>query len=83
VAPSFTDAPLSITNTVAFTGSPTLVVDPANLQRAKKYPLLTVGGTPPVNVPAVSITGMSGILAWEGNTLYLTIPPPGTIIMLR
>jgi autotransporter-associated beta strand protein len=80
VAPSFTDAPLSITNTVAFTGSPTVVVDPVNLQAGKKYPLLTVGGTPPVNVPAVSITGMSGILAWEGSTLYLTIPPAGTII---
>jgi autotransporter-associated beta strand protein len=80
VTPSLTQAPLVIRNTVAFSGSPTIVVDPANLQRAKKYPLLTVGGTPPVNVPAVSITGMSGILAWEGNTLYLTIPLAGTII---
>jgi autotransporter-associated beta strand protein len=83
VAPSFTDAPLSITNTVAFSGSPTIVVDSANLARGKKYPLLTVGGTPPINVPAVSITGMSGILAWEGSTLYLTIPPPGTVISFR
>jgi autotransporter-associated beta strand protein len=80
VAPSFTDAPLSITNTVAFNGSTTIVVDPANLQSGKKYPLLTVGGTPPETVPAVSITGMSGILAWEGKTLYLNIPPAGTII---
>ena len=81
VAPSFTDAPLSITNTVALTGSPTVVVDPVNLQPGKKYPLLTVGGTPPVNVPALSLTGMSGTLGWEGNTLYLNIAAAGTKII--
>jgi autotransporter-associated beta strand protein len=80
VTPSLTQAPLVIRNTVAFNGSTTIVVDPANLQSGKKYPLLTVGGTPPATVPTLSLTGMSGILAWEGSTLYLTIPPAGTII---
>jgi autotransporter-associated beta strand protein len=80
VTPSLTQAPLVIRNTVAFNGSTTIVVDPANLQSGKKYPLLTVGGTRPETVPALSITGMSGILVWEEKTLYLNIPPAGTII---
>jgi autotransporter-associated beta strand protein len=83
VTPSLTQAPLVIRNTVAFSGSPTLVVDPANLQAGKKYPLLTVGGTPPGTVPALSLTGMSGTLGWEGNTLYLAIPPSGTLILFH
>jgi autotransporter-associated beta strand protein len=81
VAPSLTQAPLLVRNTVAFNGSTILVVDPANLATGKKYPLLTVGGTPPATVPTLSMTGMSGTLGWEGNTLYLNIPPAGTCIM--
>jgi autotransporter-associated beta strand protein len=80
VAPSLTQAPLLVRNTVAFNGSTILVVDPANLATGKKYPLLTVGGTPPATVPTLSMTGMSGTLGWEGNTLYLNIPPAGTLI---
>jgi autotransporter-associated beta strand protein len=80
VAPSFVQAPLVIRNTLAFNNSPTIVVAPANLVAGKKYPLLTVGGTPPGTVPNLSITGMSGTLAWEGNTLYLSMTPNGTLI---
>lgn len=80
VTPSQSQAPLVIRNTVAFNDQATLVVGPANLASGKKYPLITVGGIPPLTVPTLSITGMSGILAWEGNTLYLTIPPAGTLI---
>jgi autotransporter-associated beta strand protein len=81
VAPSLTQAPLLVRNTVAFNGSTILVVDPANLATGKKYPLLTVGGTPPATVPTLSMTGMRATLGWEGNTLYLNIPPAGTCIM--
>jgi uncharacterized repeat protein (TIGR02543 family) len=80
VTPSLSLAPLKVTGDATFNGTPLVVVDPANLVTGQKYPLLTVGGMPPGTVPTLSITGMSGTLAWEGNTLYLTIPPAGTLI---
>jgi len=80
VTPSLSEAPLKVTGDVTFNGTPLVVVDPANLSMNKTYPLMVVGGTAPSTVPTVSIAGMKGILAWEGNTLYLTIPPAGTLI---
>jgi len=80
VTPSPTQAPLVIRNLLTFSGSPTLVVNPANLQAGRKYPLLTVGGIPPETVPTLSLTGMTGTLGWEESTLYLNIPAAGTLI---
>jgi len=83
VTPSPTQAPLVIRNLLTFSGSPTLVVNPANVQAGKKYPLLTVGGTPPGTVPTLSLTGMTGTLGWEGSTLYLNLPAAGTLISFK
>jgi autotransporter-associated beta strand protein len=80
VTPSQSQAPLVVRNLLSFSGSSTLVVNPANLNSKGKYPLVTVGGTPPGTVPTLSLTGMTGKLKWEGQTLYLDIPPAGTLI---
>lgn len=81
--PSTTLAPLRILNNLVFTGTPSVVVDPANVGAGKTYPLLVVEGSScPASVPALS--GVSGSLAWGSGayskTLYLTTPPNGTLI---
>lgn len=85
VEPSTTQAPLSITGNLTFSGAPVVVVDPAYLKTGRKYPLLVVGGTAPAVVPELSLPGLKSSLSWGGDnnkTLYLNLPPGGTRLLL-
>jgi autotransporter-associated beta strand protein len=79
-APSITTAPLNITGNLTFNATPKVFVTFPATVAAGSYPLVTVGGTAPVTVPALSTRGFSGTssLAWGGgsfgaNTLVLTV----------
>jgi autotransporter-associated beta strand protein len=84
VAPSKTLAPLSITNNLAFTGAPVVVLNTANVPEGT-YPLLVAGGTAPTAIPALDLMGstLKGTLAWGGagnKTLYLSLVSTATVI---
>ena len=83
-APSTTTSPLNVISNATFNVTPTVTVDVGNVV-AGTYPLVTVGGTAPVAVPA-NVTWfptarqgtLSGTLAWGGSgfgskTLVLTV----------
>jgi len=83
VKPGTTLAPLNITGNLSFAGAPLVVVSPSFLSPGT-YPLVTVGGTVPSEVPALS--GPSGVLAWSGpgnKTLSLTVFAKGSVITVR
>jgi autotransporter-associated beta strand protein len=89
VAPSTSLAPLSVTNSLTFTGAPVVVVNLANVPPGI-YPLVVVGGaTAPTVVPALELMGSAtkgGSLAWGGTgnkTLYLTVSSKATVITFR
>jgi len=85
VEPSTSVAPLNITSNLIFTNSvaPLVVVDSAYLS-AGTYPLVIVGGTAPTSVvPELSMPSQPCRLGWTGNTLSLTIMPPGMIITIK
>jgi len=83
VTPSTMVAPLNITNNLVFNGAPVIVVNLNLPVQGGTYPLLTVGGSAPSEVPAM--TGTTGILAWDvtGKTLSLTTPSAGLVITVR
>ena len=79
-APSTTTAPLNIIGNLTFNATPTVFVTFPPTVAAGNYPLLTVGGTATVTVPALNARGFSGSssLAWgvagfSANTLVLTV----------
>jgi autotransporter-associated beta strand protein len=89
VAPSTSLAPLSVTNSLTFTGAPVVVVNLANVPPGI-YPLVVVGGaTAPTVVPALELMNAAtkgGSLAWGGTgnkTLYLTVSSKATVILFR
>ncbi len=73
--PHATTAPLNITGTLTFTGVPLVIV--AVTAPDAMYPLLTVGGTAPSDVPALSMFDSPlSSLSWGGagnKTLYLDL----------
>ena len=82
-SPSTNVAPLNITSNAVFNATPTVTVDVGNIV-AGTYPLMVVGGTAPVAVPALNWSPaarqgtLSGSLVWGGsgfnaNTLVLTV----------
>jgi autotransporter-associated beta strand protein len=89
VAPSTSLAPLSVTNSLTFTGAPVVVVNTENVP-VGNYPLLVVGGaSAPTVVPALELMNAAtkgGSLAWGGTgnkTLYLTVSSKATVILFR
>jgi autotransporter-associated beta strand protein len=89
MAPSTSLAPLSVTNSLTFTGAPVVVVNTENVPIGN-YPLLVVGGaSAPTVVPALELMGSAtkgGSLAWGGTgnkTLYLTVSSKATVITFR
>jgi len=76
-------APLNVTGNLTFNGAPLVVVSPSFLSPGT-YPLVTVGGTVPSEMPALS--GVDGVLAWGGSgnrTLSLTVFAKGSVITVR
>jgi autotransporter-associated beta strand protein len=88
MAPSTSLAPLSVTNSLTFTGAPVVVVNTENVP-VGNYPLLVVGGaSAPTVVPALDLMGstLKGSLAWGGTgnkTLFLTVSSKATVILFR
>jgi len=84
VTPSMSQPPLKILGALTFNGTPTVVVDPANIAGGKTYPLLVCNISAPTALPTLS--GVKGSLSWGGTgnrTLYLNTPAAGTIILFR
>jgi len=84
VEPSTNLAPLQITGDLTFSGVPVVVASLGVTGRGCSYPLLTVVGTAPTNVP--SLSGVTGTLAWgetDSKTLFLTVPAAGLVITIR
>ncbi len=74
--PSATTAPLAVTGDAAFTVTPGVRVILTGLTVANgTYPLMTVGGTAPSAVPALTLAGgySGSTLSWVGNTLMLNL----------
>lgn len=83
VTPSQSQAPLKILNALTFNGTPTVVVESANVGSGKTYPLLVSDVSAPSALPALS--GVRGSLSWGGTgnrTLYLNTSPNGTLIRI-
>jgi autotransporter-associated beta strand protein len=78
-SPSVSLAPLNVTGTLTFTGTPGVTIDPANMAGGT-YPLLVCGGTAPSGTPAVTIgRGLTGNTSWSGNTLNLNVSGASTL----
>jgi autotransporter-associated beta strand protein len=84
VTPSLSQPPLRILNTLTFNGTPRVVIDPANINAGKIYPLLVADVSAPTGLPTLS--GVKGYLSWGGTgsrTLYLNTPASGSVILFR
>ena len=83
--PSTVNAPMNVTGNVTFTATPSVKVvlsGAGSLSAGTSYPLLTVGGTAPVTVPALTLVppsfrvAYSANLSWGGagnKTLFLNV----------
>jgi len=84
VVPSTNLAPLYITGNLTCTGTPVAVASSVRIVPGT-YPLVTVAGTVPTEVPVLNFQGPGNLAwGWTGNkTLLLTVNATGTMIIIR
>jgi len=83
VAPSATVPVIKVFGDLNVSGTPTIKIAGV-VPNGVFYPLLTVGGSAPTSVPNLELaSGIIGTLKWDGNTLFLTPSPAGSVILFK